>query len=124
MQLSSKLLNLDRISSDFHYNADKVILGYIDSMKSNTLHLNETLPWNATNSLKFLIVYFYDDNYVNTNPLITKAGYHVIFHSNFEFPYNNEKNHLYIKDETYTTIDIDPTVYEADETLMDLNPKQ
>lgn len=118
---SSELLKIDEISSDFHYNANLIYPGYIHSMGSNTLDLNQSLPWHAQNSQRHLLTYFYGKNYRDENPWVEKRGYHVIVHSNFEFPYDNEKNHIYVDPENFITIDINPIMLEADESLMELN---
>lgn len=121
---SSKLLKIEKTSKDFHYKADQNTLAYIRAMGSNTLELNQSFPWTASNSRRHLIVDFYEKNYQSGNPLNEKRGYHLIFHSNFEFPFLDEKNHIFVDPENFMTVDIVPVVFKADDTLTDLNPNE
>ena len=118
---SSNLLHINQTSSDFHYNANIVNLAYIPSLDSNALDSNETFPWVAKNNRRHLILYFNDEMYQENNPFVERQGYHLIFHSNFEMPFEDEKNHIRIGSGKFVTVDFSPAVYEADDSLLELN---
>lgn len=121
---SSELLNLNETSSNFHYTADNNVLAYIPSLDSNSLELNETVPWIASNSRRYLLIYFDDKKYRKDNPFVTVQGFHLIFHSNFELPFEEERNHVLIGARRFVTISINPIVYEADESLEELGKNE
>jgi hypothetical protein len=115
-----ELLHVNDTSADFYYKADIANIIYISSMGANALYSDDPFPWKAVNSKRYLIIYFYGHNYVMENPFDELQGYHMIFHSNYEFPSAEGKNQLRIGTKSFTTIDINPVVYEADESLMEL----
>lgn len=121
---SSELIAVNETSPDFHYNADIVNPVYIASIKSNSFELNVTFPWSATNRRRFLIIYFDNTKYVETNPFVELQGYRMIFHSNYEFPFLDEKNHVIMSPKKFITVDINLHVYEADESLTEMEPKE
>jgi len=121
---SSELVLVNETSPDFHYNADIVNPVYIASIESNSFYFNETFPWSATNSRRFLILYFDNTQYVETNPFVELQGYRLIFHSNYELPYKDEKNHVIMGPKKFITVDINPDVFEADESLAEMEPKE
>lgn len=119
---SSQLLNINETSSDFHYKADYRNLAYIPSLDSNSIDRNDSFPWTPLNNMRHLITYFFDHNYVQNNPFEENQGFHIIFHGNFEFPFQDEKNHFRMGQKSFVTIDIIPIVYEADNSMTELNP--
>lgn len=121
---SSQLLNVNETSSDFHYVADVVNLVYIASLGSNALDRNESFPWAPMSSKRHLIVDFYDRNYVRDNPFEENSGFHLIVHSPNEFPFDEEKNHVRVNPKSFLTFDINPVVYEADSSLLELDPEK
>lgn len=121
MIASSTLFNLNQTSSDLHYDANIINPAYIPSLDSNTFDLNETFPWKATNNRRFLILYFINDLYEEDNPFVERQGYHVIFHNNFEMPFESEKNHVRIGKYHFVTVDFSPVVHVADDSLHELH---
>jgi hypothetical protein len=121
---SLELLKTNETSSDFHYKADLIYPAYIPSLDSNTFDLNQSAPWSSSNNRRNLLIYFNGENYRDDNPLVEKGGYHVIFHNSFELPSGDEKNHVYVDNKGFLTVDIIPTVFEADDSLMDLNSNE
>lgn len=119
---SSELLNINETSTDFHYTADFMYTIYLPALDSNALYSNEPFPWKTLNNMRQLLVTFYNKNYKQNNPFENIEGFHMIFHSNYEFPFHDEKNHIRIGSNTFVTIDINPIVYEADESLTELSP--
>lgn len=121
MVASSELLNANTTSPDFQYEADNVVLAYIASLDSNSVELNETFPWIAKNSRRHLLLYFPQEHeHRQDDPTEELQGFHLIFHSNFEFPSKGTKNHVRINDLSFVTIDFNPIVHEADESLQDV----
>lgn len=121
---SSKLLHYNETSPDFHYNANNKVLAYIPSLDSNTVDLNETVPWTASNNRRFLILYFHGSNYQDDNPYVERQGYHLVFHNNDEMPFDDEKNHVWIGTAKFVTVDFSPVQYEADDSLLELDVEE
>ena len=121
---SSELLNMNDTSADFHYKADVINLAYIPNIDSNSINMNESAPWSALNNQRFLTINFNTLNYKLDNPFEEMQGFHMIFHSNFEFPFATKKNHFQMGFSQYLSVDIIPIVYEADDSLQELNPDQ
>lgn len=124
MLASSELLNMNEISNDFHYKADVIKSAVILSLNTLTIQSNETAPWNAPNSQRIILISFNPETYQQENPFVEMQGFHMIFHSNFEFPFAIEKNHLHMEFDSFLTIDVIPIVYEADDSLLELIPDQ
>lgn len=64
---------------------------------------------------------FVDKYYQDQNPFVERQGYHLIFHSNFELPFEDEKNHVRVGAKEFITVDIKPAVFEFDDSLTELN---
>jgi hypothetical protein len=124
MIAAHELLNVNETSSDFHYEANIKNLVYVPSLDSNTLDLNKTYPWRVHNNQRSLIFYLFKSSYIDKNPFVIQSGYHVIFHSNFEFPFTDEENHLRIGTKEFLTVDINPVVYEADDSMDELSVEE
>lgn len=120
MITTEELLNVNETSRDFHYNADIVNFVFVASLDSNAIDFDAPFPWHAASNHRTLINYFFNGIYNNGNPLVEQDGYHIIFHSNFEFPFAEEKNHIWIGTQQFVTIDIDPVVYEADDSMSEM----
>jgi hypothetical protein len=120
----NELLNVNETSRDFHYEANIKNHAYLASLDSNTLDSNETFPWRATNSHRSLIISFFRSAYNDENPYVSQSGYHMILHSSYEFPFYEEENHIWVGSEHFTTVDISPVVFEADESMAELTVEE
>lgn len=118
---SSELYYKNETAIDFHHSAGIVLKPYIPSLDEYTSELNETFPWSASNNRRYLIIDFIEKYYQDQNPFVERQGYHMIFHSNFEMPFEDEKNHVRVGAKEFVTVDIKPIVYETDDSLDELN---
>lgn len=120
MIASSELYYKNETSFEFHHSPGIILKPYIPSLDAYTYDLNQSFPWSVSNNRRFLIIYFKDQYYQEMNPFIERQGYHLIFHSNYEMPFEDEKNHIRVASDEFVTIDIKPIVHTADDSLHEL----
>jgi hypothetical protein len=110
-----ELVNVNETSSDFYFNAN--------ISKPDLALLNNTFPWRASNSIRYFKINLRPE-YSNYNPFVAQKGFHLILHSNFEFPFSENRNHFFVGTWELFNVDMKPIVYEADESMEDLSPDE
>lgn len=124
MAPSSELLHINNTAPEFHFKADNVRKAMNQGTKAGSNELSVTFPWVALDARRYLYLYFDTQGYREDNPFVDLRGFHLIFHSNFEFPFHDSKNHVRVPFRSYLQIDINPIVREFDDSLMDLAVKK